>query len=149
MRHLQLFFPAPIQHVDKQSVNMRKIFLRNWAAMGAASIRDVGYATAKIFAAQGAPARGSEPAILNALACRFRSRMTMVTNCRLATQLKPAFAARRCSQATTKSGEANDTAFRNGWFRTGHLGHMDERWLSQNCRPSLGLEYYEGRTIIA
>ena len=70
--------------------------------------------------------RGSAPAATSAPACRSRSRTMTAASC------KPFETGEICVIGPAvfagyyDNPEANAKAFRDGWFRTGDLGHMDE-----------------------
>ena len=84
------------------------------------------------------PRRASAPAASSARACRSRSRTTT------GRELKPVETGEICVIGPAvfagyyDNPEANAKAFRDGWFRTGDLGHMDERGLRLHHRPRLG-----------
>ena len=82
--------------------------------------------------------RASAPAASSAPACRSRSRTTRAAS-------SPPFSDRRdlrrsgrpSSRATTRTRRRTRRRSANGWFRTGDLGHMDERRLRLHHRPRL------------
>jgi fatty-acyl-CoA synthase len=66
------------------------------------------------------------PAATSARACRCRSRDEAGASCRRARRARSASAGPAVFAGYYDNPEANAKAFRDGWFRTGDLGRMDE-----------------------
>ncbi len=69
----------------------------------------------------------SAPAASSARACRCRSRTMTATSCRRRQQGEICVIGPAVFAGYYDNPEANAKAFRDGWFRTGDLGHMDEQ----------------------